>query len=132
MAMTDPFDVGATGIIEPEILTFNHSTLSRGTQTDPGDQGKPVKITGNMTVSLCSDGDIFHGVALTIETGIVGVALLGVFTMPYTGADPTVGIVKLVANDAGGVKVDATNGRDVLVLSVDIAAKTVQFILRNV
>lgn len=126
MAFTDPFDVSADGIIEPEVITVKHTTLTKGTH-----EGWPVGFSANMTVAPCADGDEIEAVAITIQKDSAGVAIVGSFTMPYTGITPPVpGFNKFLANGTGGVKVDAA-GQRVLVLSVDTTALTVQFILDN-
>ena len=96
--------------------TFTASSLAYGT-----DEGKVCKVTANQTVGLCSDGDRFHGVIETIErdNAYCVVRKMGYVMLDYSGTDPSAGIAKLSADDSGGVKVDATNGIEYLVVDVD-------------
>lgn len=87
------------------------------------------KISGNGQVGKCNAGEKFCGVAATPRGGYVGVVLGGFVTVPYTGNTPTTGYGMLSADGTGGVKVDATNGRQILVVSVDTSAKTVTMYL---
>ena len=106
--------------------TMVASSLTFGT-----DEGKVCKVTANQTVGLCADNDRFHGVIETIErdNAYCVVAKTGYVTLDYTGADPSAGIVKLEADASGGVKVDATNGIEYLVVDVDITGKKVTLFL---
>ena len=106
--------------------TFTASSLTFGT-----DEGKVCKVTANQTVGLCSDGDRFHGVIETIErdNAYSVVRKTGYVTLDYTGTDPTAGITKLSADASGGVKVDATNGIEYLVVDVDTTNKKVTLFL---
>lgn len=87
------------------------------------------KISASGEVAKCSAGDKFCGVAVSPRGNHVGVVVGGFVTVPYTGTAPTVGFATLAANGTGGVKVDATNGRQILVVSVDTAALTVTMYL---
>ena len=106
--------------------TFVASNLTFGT-----DEGKVCKVTANQTVSLCSDGDRFHGMIETIErdNAYCVVRKTGYVTLAYTGSDPTAGIVKLSADGSGGVKVDNTEGIEYLTVVVDTTGKTVTLYL---
>lgn len=89
------------------------------------EMGQVCKISGNGQVAKCADGDQFCGAVLTARGDYAGVCLSGFVTAAYTGTAPTVGYAALSADGAGGVKVDATNGRQILVAAVDTAQKTV-------
>ena len=106
--------------------TFTASSLTFDT-----DEGKVCKVTANQTVGLCSDGDRFHGVIETIErdNAYCVVRKTGYVTLDYSGTDPTAGIVKLSADASGGVKVDATNGIEYLVVDVDTTNNKVTLFL---
>ncbi|MFI3312433.1 MAG: hypothetical protein R3Y62_00960 [Eubacteriales bacterium] len=105
-----------------EFLTFG----SGGTATE----GYPCVMAGNGTVKDATAGDVFCGITADVRDGAVGVLCKGYQEMGYTGTTvPTVGFVKLVADGDGGVKVDATNGREIWVLKVDSTAKTVGIFL---
>ena len=106
--------------------TFTASSLTYGT-----DEGKVCKVTANQTVGLCADGNRFHGVIETIErdNAVCVVRKTGYSTLDYTGTDPSAGIVKFLADTTGGIKVDATNGFEYLVVDVDTTAKKVTLFL---
>lgn len=123
------FGVSIEGIVEEIIITLLHSGLVAG------DVKKPLKLSGNKTVALAADGDTFHGVAHTVESDAVGVKMSGLITLPYTGTAPTVGVVQLLANGSGGVKVGAVTANrfnQFLVLAVDTTASTVSFVMDNI
>ena len=116
------YDIDNKGIGEKTVVTMA-SGLTRGT-----DEGKPVKISASNTVALAGDNELFHGIVKTIEKdGKCGVALDGVQTVPYSGTAPGLGLIKLEADGAGNVKVDATNGREHVVLAVDTTNTLVTF-----
>jgi len=96
--------------------TFTASSLTFGT-----DEGKVCKVTADRTVGLCADGNRFHGVIETIErdNAYCVVRKTGYVTLDYSGTAPSAGIAKLSADASGGVKVDATNGIEYLVVDVD-------------
>ncbi len=92
-------------------------------------EGKAVKVSASKTIALAADGDVLHGKAVKVEKdGATDTQIGGYVEFPYTGANPTAGYAKLLADAAGGVKVDAA-GREYLVVMVDTAAKIVGFIL---
>lgn len=91
--------------------------------------GTPVNVSANDTVAASASGAAFCGVAANYNNGLQGVQLRGYALLSYTSTAPTVGYSLLVANGAGGVKVDATNGKAYLVVNVDTTAKTVGVIL---
>lgn len=95
------------------------------------DQGKPVKMTANETVGLAGDGEKFIGKVLIVEGDGACTVELGQYTeFTYTGAAPTVGTVKLVADGLGGVKVDAVNGKEYLAVTVDTTNTKVGIFLK--
>lgn len=106
--------------------TFIASNLTFGT-----DEGKVCKVTANQTVGLCADGDEFRGVIETIErdNAYCVVRKTGYVALDYTGSDPSAGIVKLLADAAGGVKEDVLNGIEYLVVDVDTSGKTLTMFL---
>lgn len=92
--------------------------------------GVAVKVSANDTVDTCAAGDSFCGVATGVGGGYASVQMSGFVLLPYTGATPPlVGYTVLAADGSGGVKVVATGGRSILVLRVDMAAKTVGIML---
>ena len=63
-----------------------------------------------------------------VRNGYAAVQLKGYVRVPYSGTAPTVGFVKLKASDGKAV-VDASNGREYLVIDVDTTAGTAGIIL---
>lgn len=121
MPLSDPFDVGYRGIVDPTIITLKHTNLT----TD--DVGKAVKLTDSLTVGLCVNDDLPFGQISNVETGIVGVKIHGVFEFKYSGTAPAIGLEKLASDADGIVKASAT-GKEVQVIHVDASTNTVVFI----
>lgn len=93
------------------------------------DEMKPVKISANKTVSLCSANDLFDGIVIDVGEGVCTVQMKGFVTVSYSGSAPTAGRVKLEADGAGKVREDSDNGREYLVTDVDTTNKLVTFYL---
>ncbi|NLA77814.1 MAG: hypothetical protein GX851_08330 [Clostridiales bacterium] len=92
--------------------------------------GAPVYLASAGTVSASANDTPFCGIAVTVSSdGYAGVQLCGYVEVPYSGTTPAVGYAMLEANGSGGVKVDTTNGRSVLVATVDTTASKVGIIL---
>ena len=106
--------------IANEVVTFK----SAAAQT----AGTPVKMSSSETVAKAANGDVFFGFPVNFSNGLQGVQIKGYVEAEYTGTAPTVGYVKLVSNGSG-VKVDAQNGREYLVVSVNTTDKIVGFFL---
>ncbi|QEK12725.1 hypothetical protein FQB35_10495 [Crassaminicella thermophila] len=121
--MIDTNMIGFDGI-GAEYATF-------ASNLDPTSEGKVVKVSASKTVALAAADDVFHGKAVKVEKdGAVTTQFKGYVECVYSGVtDPTIGYTKLSADADGGVKVDATNGREYLVLFVDTTNKIVGFIL---
>ena len=88
--------------IGEEVATFK---LTAGiVKADEGKVGK-ISTAADGTVALCADGDSFYGPLKTIDAGtnVAAVQRKGFAVLAYTGA-PGLGMAKLVANGAGGVK----------------------------
>lgn len=114
--------VSVKGITENP--TLYASGLTRGT-----DEGKPAKISANLTASLAADGDDFYGVIESIsEDGAVCVVKNhGIVTCSYSGTAPSVGYGQLAANGSGGVKIGASANRYYFILNVDTTNTQVTF-----
>lgn len=85
--------------------------------------GMVVKLSGDSTVDVCGTGDRFFGVAMSdADGGCAAVQMDGV-AMVSCDASVVTGWTKLIPDGAGGVKLDAANGHEYLVLSVDTTAK---------
>ena len=122
------FAVSSRGIIPERLVTMKHVAL---TATDIG---KPVKITANMTVGLCTNNDYLFGTLQSVDAESCVVLIEGVIEMPYTGGDPSPGFGQLVADGSGGVKTSGPDNdgfKNFMVLEVNTTAKTVTFILQN-
>ena len=90
--------------------------------------GKPVKMSGNGTVSPCEDGERFFGIALAGDEDYAAVQLEGFAELSFSGVAPSVGYVKLAADGNGGVKVSESGG-ELLVVEVDATDKLLGLIL---
>lgn len=98
--------------------------------TNAAKKGEVVKVSAAGTVSKCSSGDGFDGVAAFVDGGYAGVHLRGFVTVGYSGdTAPSVGHNLLVADGSGGVKVDSTDGKDYLAVAADTAGKTVTILM---
>lgn len=108
---------------------FNEKVLTFECDTEIT-AGTPAKLSDNGKVAAASAGDRFIGIVLDCRGGFATVQVGGFVTVGYTGTTaPTVNYAKLVADGAGKVKVDATNGGEKLVICVDTTDKTVGFIM---
>jgi hypothetical protein len=85
--------------------------------------GIPVKLASNATVTPCTSGEAFLGIALEPRDGAAAVQIGGFVTVPYTGTAPKVGRVTLAADGSGGVTV-SSGGVSLPVVSVDTIAQT--------
>ena len=92
-------------------------------------EGDVVKVSANGSADACGGaGDSFCGVvrAIARDGKACSVQLGGIATVNYSGENaPIPGYGKLSADAAGGVSVDASKGREYLILAADSAAKTV-------
>ena len=87
--------------------------------------GLPVVMSANGKVANATSA--FCGVCKSLKNGYAAVQLDGYVRLPYTGSI-AVGYKKLVV-DTGKIKVDATNGREHLVIDVDSTTNTAGIIL---
>lgn len=91
-------------------------------------EGDVVKVSANGSADVCGAGDSFCGVvrAIARDGKACSVQLGGIATVNYSGENaPIPGYGKLSADAAGGVSIDASKGREYLILAADSAAKTV-------
>lgn len=86
--------------------------------------GQTVKMTGDSEVGPCVAGDKPCGVVIAVESGLAAVQMEGFATLATSGSGIAPGWVKLVADGMGGVKADAANGRECLVVSADVMSDT--------
>ncbi|MBE7439116.1 MAG: hypothetical protein HS115_11715 [Spirochaetales bacterium] len=89
-------------VLKPVLVTFKHSGLTTA------DLKKPVKITANDTVALCSDGNAIDGILINVEADVCGVLISGDVTLEYSGSAPDLGACALLAAAAGKIKKFAT------------------------
>lgn len=120
-------------MINTNMIAFDGAgalNLTFASELTSADEGKPVEITADKTVSVAVTGKVIHGKAIKVEKdGAVNIQVKGYVEFPYTGTTvPKVGYSKFVS-DGTGVKVDDTTGREYLVLSVDTANKIVGILL---
>lgn len=118
------FSVGSKGLLNPVILAL---AFVAGSIVE-SDVGKFVKLTGNMSVGLCADGDTPLGQIVAIEkaSSVVSVQIAGSGSTSYSGTDPSVGVKSFLADASGGLKIGA--GANFTVLSVDSVSKKFDFI----
>lgn len=90
--------------------------------------GIPCCIGTNKVAAACSEGQNFAGIVANVRGSTAGVIVRGFVSAPYTGANPTTGYVGLAADGTGAVCVNA-EARTYLVVEVDIATKTVVFLM---
>lgn len=114
--------VSFEGIGESVVTFYNSATAGAAA-------GEPVKMTDNGEVGACGSGDKFIGLALTAEGEYCAVQTKGYAQTVYSGTAPAVGYAKLSGNGSGGVKSDAANGREILVIDVDTVNKLVGIVL---
>ena len=91
-------------------------------------EGDVVKVSANGSADVCGAGDcVCGGVRVFAREGMAcSVQLGGIATGNYSGENALIpGYCKLIADAAGGVSVDASKGREYLILAADSAAKTV-------
>lgn len=121
------------------MLSINNVSF-RGIKNDPTflatgiekgrDEWKPVKVSENKTVSLCSADEDFRGVVDTVDYdgGACGVKEYGYVTVTYSETAPELGeSVGLVADGLGGVKASEHSKKKYPVVDVDTGNKTVTF-----
>ena len=83
-----------------------------------------VKMSDNNEVTACAEGDRFIGICTEVSAdGYATVQLKGFSEMPYTGSDPVIGALRLVAGSDNEVSVDS--GDTVSVTDTDEAAQTI-------
>ncbi len=100
-----------------DLLTFEAtSSVTAGLPVVMSDNGKVTKATTD-----------FFGVCASVKNGFASVQIDGYVRLPYTGS-LSVGYNKLIVN-SDAVKVDASNGRERLVLDVDETTHTAGIIL---
>lgn len=91
--------------------------------------GKVVVLTDSTNAIMPADGEKFHGVCSAVRGDYASVVLHGCAKAFYSGTAPAVGYNKLCAGSDGTVKLDDTNGREYLVLSVDSGEQTIEFLV---
>ena len=89
-------------------------------------QGQVCTINSAGQAVVCADGGVFFGVVDHVENGMAAVQMEGFVKLSYSGTAPNHGYVGLVSDGNGGVKVDASADKR-LVVAVDLVSKTVVF-----
>lgn len=92
------------------------------------EDGMVCKVTAGGEAGACGAGERFCGVAQYVDDGLAAVQVGGFTEVPYSSA-VAVGYVKLVADGYGGVKTDAANGAEYLVVDVDGVGKVATVLL---
>ena len=93
-----------------------------------GEEGNVVTITENFKCSAAADGDSLLGILVNSRGKIASVQIMGFAKVKYTGTAPTLGVAGVAADGNGGIKV-SSNGRQVLVISVNTDKNTAEIIL---
>lgn len=105
---------------------FNENTATFKV-TEEIEKGSTVKMSESNTVTACSGGEAFCGIAVECSGGYASVQLSGAVKAEYTGTAPAVGYTKLAGD---GIYVTASDsGKEYLVVAVDEAAMTVTFLM---
>lgn len=102
------------------------ATLTSGEGIAKGDA---VMLGENYTAVAVASSGAFCGVCTAIRNGYATVALKGHAVASYSGTAPSVGYNALSGDGKGGVKVDAENGRQILVVAVNTSDNTIEIIL---
>lgn len=91
-------------------------------------EGTPVKLSTNGDAAPCTPEEKFCGICSAVREGYASVIMTGYAVASYSGTTPAVGFNKLAANGNGGVAVNE-NGREYLVVGVDSAEETIEFLI---
>ena len=83
--------------------------------------GQVCKVADNGKVTVCAANDNFCGIVEGVRGGYAAVQMAGFVQVDFTGT-MSLGYVNLCADGSGGVQ--AGQGREYLVVSVDDTAKT--------
>ena len=103
-----------------ELLGYEGS----GTFTKGTDEGKAASMTAGK-IKVGAANEVLRGVIKAISGTDITVQVRGLVTVTYTGTAPTAGAWnKLECGAGGAVQVDATNGHEYFVESVDTSAST--------
>lgn len=92
------------------------------------ENGALVSMIENNKVTKAADGDSFIGVAASCSGSAAAVTVKGYMEATYSGTAPALGFAKLVADANGGVK-SSSEGRDVIVITVDAENSKIGFIM---
>jgi hypothetical protein len=107
--------------------TFNVDMTGANYDLTSTHEGLAVSLSGNNEVDLGSNGGLFVGKVISVQTDIAVVQIRGVLRVPYnTGTPPSVGGL-VVVDGAGKVK-GSVSGRG-LVIAVDASAETADVLL---
>lgn len=106
-------------------MYYSYEGLGESTITFPAGEGaaagKPAML--NASGEAVPAESVFCGVLTEVRGDVAAVQIAGFVRLPYTGTKPTPGYQTLIADGAGGVKIDssAATGRSYLVLCADDA-----------
>ncbi len=95
-----------------------HEIVATFSAADTVKPEQVVKISDSGTVSACSAGDAFCGLALSVRDGAAAVQVGGFMAVTCASGCPALGYVTLAADGSGGVKTSAT-GTTALVVATD-------------
>ncbi len=96
-----------------------------GTFTKGTDEGKAASMTTDGKIKVGGADEVLRGVIKAISGTDITVQVRGLAEVSYTGTAPTAGTWnKLECGAGGAIQVDATNGHEFFVETVDTSAGT--------
>lgn len=90
--------------------------------------GKAVGAGALKKATVPAADEKFCGICSAVNDTYVSVIMKGHAVVKYTGVSPVIGYNKLAADGNGNVKV-SDSGREILVLDVDTANRTIEILL---
>ena len=109
--------------VNEQVLSFKSATGDAAAE-----KGKFAAMSDNFTVAVCAANSVFVGMCINKVDNFADIMTRGYMECKYSGTAPKLGYVKLACASADTVA-SADAGREVLVLKVDTANKTVGFIM---
>lgn len=87
--------------------------------------GQLCKLNAEGMCARCQAGEHFVGLVEAVEGDSAALQIAGFATVKFTGSEPVVGFNKFISNGNGGVKYDASAGKEYLVVAVDSGRSTI-------
>jgi hypothetical protein len=109
---------------------FNTQTVTAQSTADDLAINTPVSYDADGNVGATATGKEFTGICVAVHDKYASVQLEGYIEVNYSGSNPGVGMVHLVADGAGAVKADSTStGALRRVVRVDTTNKVIGFLV---